>query len=555
MVKLFRGTLSLFTRQQKNVFSAATVIMLTVALSRILGLWRDRLLAARFSPSDLGVYYAAFRLPNMIFELLVMGALAAAFIPVFTSYLDTKGKKEAFMMASIVINIGSVIFLIISLPLVIFSRQVSSVLAPGFNQQQLDLMAVFSQIMMLAQVFPLIIGNFITGMLQSFRNFFISSLAPVVYNLGIIFAIIILSPVIGLYAPVVGVVIGAVLFALIQIPTIISYGYRHNWSFAYKHPGAREIGKLILPRTLGLAVTQIDTTIDLILSSLLGAGAVTIFNFAQHLQQLPIGLFGVSLAQASLPSLSLNFAQKNWPEFKKTFISSFHQILFLVMPLSVILIVLRIPIVRLVFGASTLFDWESTVTTGTTLAYFSFSLFAQSLVHLLARTFYAMHDTRTPVIVGAISVFLNTVLSVLMIIHYHLGVWSLGLTATIANLLNMLLLMIYLDKKIGYFSYRELFLPAGKIFLSSAVSGLALYIPLKLFDQLVFDTTRTINLIMLTGVSTFFGLSVYLFLAWFLEVPQIGLLRKLYKKIKKEPYQGVLIDTTAEAVNVQKSEI
>lgn len=551
MVKLLKKTINIFSKQQNNIISAASVIMTAVALSRILGLLRDRLLAARFSPEQLGVYYAAFRIPNMIFELLVMGALATAFIPVFTSYLDLKGKNEAFDMASTVMNIGIFLFTLAALPLILFTHSVSKLLAPGFNSEQIALMVSFTRIMIIAQVFPLIIGNFLTGILQSYRNFLVPSLAPVVYNLGIILGIFLFTNTFGLYAPVIGVVIGAVFFTLIQIPLVISLGYHHTWNFSFHHKGAREVGKLMFPRTLGLAVSQIDTTVDLVLSTLLGASSVTVFNFAQHLQQLPVGLFGASIAQATLPSLASSFAKKDSNMFNKILISSFLQILFLVVPLSLILIVLRIPVVRLVFGASSLFDWDSTVLTGKTLAFFSISLFAQSLVHLLARAFYALYDSRTPVIIAAISVFLNAALSVVFILFLHWQVWSLGLSASLASILNLILLLFYLLKRIKDLKPLDLFLPMVKIFLSGAVAGIALYIPIKLFDQLVFDTTRTINLFILTGISTMVGMGVYLFFAWFLDIEQVAILTRLFRRDKK-PGKGVVIDTSQEVVNVQE---
>lgn len=554
MVKLFRDTLNILSRRQTNIFSAASIIMSAVLISRILGLLRDRLLAARFAPGELGVYYAAFRIPNMIFELLVMGALATAFIPVFTSYLETKGKGEANNMASSVMNIGLIIFIIVAIPILIFAKEFCALIAPGFNGSQILLMASFTQIMILAQVFPLILGNFLTGILESYQNFIIPSLAPVIYNVGIILGIIFLSPVIGLYAPVIGVVIGAVLFTIIQIPPVLSFGYRHNWHNFTIHKGAGEVGKLMLPRTLGLAVSQIDTTVDLVLSTLLGSAAVTIFNFAQHLQQVPIGLFGASIAQAILPSLSSNYAKKDFGEYRKIILAGFHQILFAVIPISVILIVLRIPIVRLVFGASTLFDWNSTVLTGSTLAYFSISLFAQSLVQLLARGFYALHDTKTPVIVGIYSVLTNTLLSVIFIVFMHLNVWSLAISTSIASIMQFLLLLFFLDRKIGYFDRYELFMPLIKVILAGLVTGIALYIPIKLLDQLVFDTTKTISLLALTGVATSAGLFVYFFLSWFMEVPQMGIFIKMFQKVKSMK-KGTTIDTTNEVMNMQDSSV
>jgi putative peptidoglycan lipid II flippase len=528
--------------------------MVTVFLSRILGLLRDRLLAARFTPDELGIYYAAFRIPNMIFELLVMGALATAFIPVFTTILSKKGKDQAFRMASSIINIGLIIFALFSLPIIFFPREISLILAPGFSESEIMKMSSFTKIMVVAQVFPLILGNFFTGILQSFKNFIIPALAPIVYNVGIIIGIIFLTPLIGLYAPVYGVVIGAVLFTLIQIPLVLNLGYRHFWRVSLKDEGIKEVGKLMLPRTVGLAVSQIDTTIDLILSSLLGAASVTIFNFAQHLQQVPVGLFGASIAQAALPHLSSFYAEEERQEFRKIFLSSFHQILFLVIPASSILIVLRIPVVRLVFGASTLFDWESTVATGKTLAFFSLSLFAQSLVQLLARGFYALHDTKTPVVVGVFSVLLNTILSVILVIFYHQGVYALGLSTSIASITQMFILLFYLDRKIGSFDRYTLIIPTIKILLSGLVTGVALYIPIKLLDQLVFDTTRTINLLLLTGIATFAGLSVYLFLSWFLEVPQMNVVVKMIERARRLK-KGVMIDATGEVVNIQESKI
>lgn len=547
MVKLFKNTVSLVFKPQTGILSAASVIMLMVALSRVLGLLRDRMLVSRFNPEELGVYYAAFRLPNLIFELLVMGALSTAFIPVFTGLIETNKKKEAFELASILINLGILFFAILSVPLLLFTRQISEFLAPGFNEQQITQMVSFTRIMVLAQVAPLLIGNFFTGILQSFRNFIIPALAPVLYNIGIILGIIFLSNSTGLYSPVYGVVIGSVLFTVIQIPLVYSLGYKHRIRFNINFPGVREVLHLMLPRTLGLAVAQIDTTVDLILSTLLGASAVTIFNFAQHLQQIPIGLFGASLAQATLPTLSAAWAKKNMDEFKSVFLSSFHQILFLVVPLSAMLIVLRIPAVRLVFGASR-FDWDATVLTGKTLAFFSISLFAQALIHLLARGFYALHDSRTPVIIGGASVLINTVLSIVFIQVFHMPIWSLAISTSVASIVNAVLLLVYLYRKVGGFNASELFVPIFKIFLAGLLTGFALYIPIKLLDKLVFDTTRTFSLLLLTGISASIGFAVYLFIAWFLEIPEFSILFKILKRAEK--IKGLFMETSQEVVNV-----
>lgn len=520
--------------------------MITVFLSRILGLLRDRMLTARFSPQELGVYFAAFRLPNLIFELLVMSALSTAFIPVFSKYLSRKRREEAFRMASSVINIGTLIFLLFALPLLFFAPQISSLIAPGFSKEETALMASFTRIMILAQVFPLIVGNFLTGILQCFNRFLIPALAPIAYNVGIILGILFLSSSFGLYGPVLGVVFGAILFMIIQIPLTLSLGYRHFLTFDPFERGVREVGRLMLPRTLGLSVSQVGITVDLVLASLLGAKSVAVFNFAQHLQQVPVGLFGAPIAQAALPSLSRFWAQKDIEKFKEVFVDSFHQILFLVLPSSIILIVLRIPVVRLIFGAAR-FDWEATVLTGKTLAFFSLSLFAQSLIHLLARGFYALYDSKTPVRIGATCILVNILLSILFIKLLFLPIYALGLSTSIASILNCFLLLFFLSKKVRGFKKSEFFWPTFKITLASIVTGVFLYIPMKLLDKLVFDTTRTINLLALTGIASFCGLSCYLFLAWFLEIKEVATFLRLVRRLARA--RKMFFETQREVLN------
>jgi putative peptidoglycan lipid II flippase len=522
----------LFSKKQQTIGSAAFVLISMVFTSRVLGLIRDRLLNARFAPDELGIYFAAFRLPNLIFELLVMGALTSAFIPVFTKYVTQQNEKEGFGVAATLINMSTIVFLILALPLLVFTDQLSHFFAPGFSPEQVAQMAAYTRFMILFQVLPLLVGNFFTGILQSYNLFLVPALAPVVYNIGIILGIIILTPAFGLMAPVYGVGIGALLFMCIQVPLVLLVGYRHRFTFEWRHPGVREVLRLIGPRTLGLAVSQVDSTVDLMLASILGARMVTVFNFAQQLQQLPVGLFGVSVAQAALPALSAASVKEDKEEFKKSVISAIHQILFFVLPASALFIVLRIPVVRLVFGAAR-FDWEATVLTGITLSMFSLSIFAQSIVNVLARGFYALYDTKTPVVISIISIGTNTLLSLYFIKVLGLPVWSLGLSTSIASILNATILSIVLDRRVGGFSKTDLFLPAIKMFIAAAAAGVAVYFPLKLFDQLVFDTTRTFGLLLLTGIAGGAGLLTYLLLAWLFDVNEVKSFIRLIRRVRR----------------------
>lgn len=517
-----------------------------VFTSRVLGLIRDRMLNARFAPDELGVYFAAFRLPNLIFELLVMGALTSAFIPVFTKYLTQKNEKEGFGVASALINLSIMVLAIVSVPILIWAEPISRFFAPGFNASQITQMASFTRIMVLSQVLPLLIGNFFTGILQSYNLFLVPAIAPVVYNVGIIIGIIFLSSSFGLYGPVIGVGIGALLFLCIQLPLIIGVGYRHRLDFSLRHAGVRDVLRLIAPRTLGLAVSQIDSTVDLMLSSLLGATMVTVFNFAQQLQQLPVGLFGVTVAQAALPTLSAASAKDDMAGFKKSITSSIHQILFFVLPVSAMFIVLRIPVVRLVFGASR-FTWEATVLTGMTLSMFAISTFAQAIVNVLARGFYALYDTKTPVAVGIGSIVINTTASIYFIKVLGLPVWSLGLSTSIASIINASILFFLLNKRVDGFIKGELFSPAIKMFIAALIAGVAVFFPLKVFDQLVFDTTRTFGLLMLTGIAGGAGLITYTFLAWVFDISEVKSFVALISRVRKP--KAVILEPVNEVIN------
>ena len=545
---------AVFTKKQNSIGSAALVLVLMVFVSRVLGLVRDRLLSSYFGPEELGVYFAAFRIPNALFELLVMGALTSAFIPVYSRYIAKNNEKDAQILASSLINLSLIVFFFLALPVFFGAEWVSRLMAPGFNVDQIRQMSSYTRFMILFQVGPLLIGNVFTGILQSHNLFLVPAAAPVLYNLGIIAGVFFFSHSHGLWGAIIGVGIGAFLFALIQIPLLFKVGYKHRFSLNIKHAGVKEVGRLMGPRTFGLAISQIDTTIDLMMASLLGARMVTIFNFAQHLQQLPVGLFGTTIAQAALPSLSKVSATDDKEAFVKMIINAIHQILFLVLPVSVLFIVLRIPVVRLVFGASQ-FDWAATVATGMTLSAFSISLFAQAIVQVLARAFYALYDSRTPVLIGILSVLVNSALSVLFVMYYKWPVWSLGISASVASILNALLLLYYLNKHVKGFLHSALLVPACKMVLAATVTGVALYVPIKLLDQLVFDTTRTFGLLLLTGLSALVGFSTYIFLSWVMGVEQVQSLVRLVKRVGNvrgfflEPVQEVVSSGTTDSVS------
>ncbi|MDP3955522.1 MAG: murein biosynthesis integral membrane protein MurJ [bacterium] len=520
---------AILLRRQTNIISAAFVIAFFYGASMILGILRDRLLVGHFYAccrTELDVYWAAFRLPDAIFQLLVIGALSAAFIPVFTQYLF-KNEKEAYHIASSLINILLIIFAFLVFLVFIFARPLSEMITGNFSGEQVDLMVTLTRIMLAAQLFFLL-SNFLTGMIQSHQRFLVPALSPVVYNLGIIFGIVVLSPSLGIYGPTIGVVVGAVLHFLVQLPILRRIGFTYHFSFDFNHPGVREIGRLMLPRSLSLGISQIEATVALFIATSLTAGSLTIFYLASHLMQLPVRLVGIPIGQATLPVLSQK-GQDEFEVFKRIFLSSFWQILYLVFPITAILLILRIPIVRLAFGAKG-FPWEATVLTAQALAVFSLAIIAQAVIQLLIRGFYALHDTKIPLYTGVLSVLVNVILSIWLTFGLGMGILGLAMAMSTASFLQATLLLIFLDRKVNF--EKSLFLiPLLKMGSATLVTGIFLWIPMKFLDRFILDTTYTINLLLLTITASIVGVGVYLFFSWVFKIEELKAYTGLAKRL------------------------
>jgi putative peptidoglycan lipid II flippase len=534
MRELLKSSSSFFLRRQTSILSAAFVIMSTYALSHLMGLFKTRLLLSYFFGSKaflLDVYYAAFVIPDTIFQLLVIGSLSAAFIPVYTRYLSKGNEKQAWHLASVSLNFVLAIFFVISLGIFIFSSPLCQLIAPGFDLQQISVMSSLLRIMLLAQIF-FVISGFLTGILQSHQRFVIPALAPVLYNLGIIIGIIFLSPTLGIYGPAIGVVIGALFHMLIQIPAALRLGFRPSFSFDYHRPGVTEIAKLIPLRSLALGIDQIEQFVAVILASLLSAGSLSLFNIARLLYVIPSSLFGVTLGQAALPVLSRQSESASHDQFAQTLTKTLLQIVFLALPISILFIVLRIPIVRIVFGAKT-FPWAATLLTGKVLAILTVSSTFVAAMQLINRGFYAMHNTRTPLIVGLLAACFDVSLSIFFVNVLGWGITGLGLAISLTAVVETGALMFLLIRALRplNFSLNELWLSLSKIVSAGLATGFALWIPMRLLDRFVFDTTRTIPLIALTAITSLIGLSVYFLLCYLFRVAElttlVGLLRRL----------------------------
>ena len=296
--------------------------------------------------------------------------------------------------------------------------------------------------------------------------------------------------------------------------------------------GVKDFFRIVIPRILTVIFTQIDATVDLSLATLLGVGSYTIFYFAQHLQLLPVSVIGIAFGQASLPYLSELYEAKKMDEFKKIIIDSILNLLFLTIPIMGFFIFARTPLVRLFFGGQK-FDWDATVNTAITLSYFSLSLPFHSIYYFITRCFYALHDSKTPFFISVFAIAVNTLFSLAFILYFHFPVWSLAISFSISVILNVLILLLILNKKLAGINLQSFIVETTKITSIAILSSVIAYLSIKLMDGLIFDTSRTINLFLLLAISGLIYLSLYLFLAWFLNLKEFYLIGKLLLKMKQ----------------------
>ncbi len=519
-------------RPQSGIFSAALVIALTYGISMVLGILRERILVAKFYTccrDQLDSYYAAFRLPDMIFQLVVIGALSSAFIPVFSEKL-TKDKNEAYRLSSSLINLFLISFLVLCLIVYFYAKPLSLFITGSFSSSQIDLMVGMTRLMLLAQAFFLI-SNFFSGMIQSQQRFLLPSLSPVVYNLGIIASIFFFADRLGIWSAAAGVVLGAFLHLLIQIPLIYRLGYRHTFILE-KSAGVRKVLKLMVPRTLALAAGQIELTYSVFLATSLSAGSLTLYNLAQRLVDLPVRLLGTSIGQAALPTLSAQLAQEKKEDFIKTLNQSLSQLFYVAFPSTALFLVLRLQAVRFAYGAKT-FPWQATVTTGQTLAMITLSIFSQSAIQLLVRGFYAFHDTITPFVISVTCVTLNVLLSLLFVKKMSMGILGLAVAFSITSFVNFLLLFLFLNFRKIRFIFRSDFYRYSKMFLAAAFSGFISWFLLRALDETVFDTSKTVPLLFLTLICAVMGILVYFSFSLVFKLNEMQMIFRIFRSFGK----------------------
>lgn len=482
------------------------LLALSSLLSRALGIVRDALFANYFGAGsgsellyDINTYFAAFKVPDLVYTLLVFGALSAAFIPIYTELIH-KDEKAALKFSNQILNALLVLLLLGSGVLFLLAPYFLPLLLPGFSVDQLELSVELTRIMLLSPIF-FTLSSVFQGIENAHKKFLGIALAPIMYNLGIILATLFYAEHFGVYALAWGAVLGAFLHFLVQVPGAVRAGYRYFWSWNLKAKEVREFITLSLPRILGLSLSQFSILIDTFLATLIGGGALAIYTYSTNLESLAYGVVGISLSIAVFSTLSEHASKKDEAKFITTLRSSVDTLVFWTLPSIVGVFFLSDAIVELILLRGE-FQASDAELTSFTLKIFIWAALGQSLIPLFARAFYSLKNTKTPVLVALFSIILALSNSAILILVYDYGVWVLALSACIAATFNAALLIRFLARRLKCHPWD--FITNKVLFSSILFTGLMAGL-LYAMSSLEFP-----NLILELGISTASGALLYL---------------------------------------------
>lgn len=517
----------IFGASSLNKIGQATVIIAVFSLlAKILGLVRDAVFSHQFGTGVLmDAYFAAFRVPDFIYNLLILGTFSVAFIPIFSEYL-LKDREQANQLASSIINVTILMMAGLTGLAFVLINPLTHAVAPGFSGEAYALTKLFTKIFLLSPLL-LTLSSIISSILNTQKRFALVALAPVFYNLSIIAGAVWLFPRFGPSGLAWGVVAGAFLHFAIQVPQIFRLGFRYSPRIA-NTAGFRKFWKLYWPRIFSMGTGQVTALIVSIFGSFLGAGALAAFYYANNLQSVFLSLFAVSFAIAVFPLLSDLYNQQDNQGFKDVLAKTCIQILFFIVPLSILTLVLRAQIVRLVLGAgaATHFTFEDTKIVAQSLGLFSISLFAQALIPLFTRAFYAMHNTITPVIIGLITIASNVIVTYYL--SGRLGIAGMVLAYSITNVINLAILLMELHRRLGSLHDEYLIVNATKILISAMLAGVSAYVSLYVVAPWV--NMHTYLGVLSQGVTAgIVGGLVYLGVGWLLGLSETHNLVKLLR--------------------------
>jgi len=515
----------LLSHRSNSVTGGAIIIAAFTVLSTIFGILRDALLASKLGTSGgLDVYYAAFRIPDFLYNIFILGAISAGFIPVFTSYLHRSKEEASKLFTSILFLFGIVVGLL-ALILIIFAKPLLSIFLAGFSPEKIALAVSLTRLMMIQ---PLLLGlsSIIGSVLQVHRMFLINALAPVMYNLGIITGILVFYPLIGLAGLAYGVILGAFLNLIVQIPSFLGLKFQLRFRLRDSIDGMRKMIFIMIPRTLSILINQGYLLILTFVASYLKEGSIAVFNLANNIQNFPQSIFALSFTVAAFPLLSQLYAKGEKGEYVNVLNSTIRQILFFMLPIVCFFMVFRAQIVRLLLGYGR-FDWHATIDTIDVLAIFILGMVFQSLINLLIRAFFGQEDSFRPFMAALFAYGLGAILC--FILGIFVGVRGLAWAFVLANFLYCSLLIILLRRKLSNWSIRSLLKPISLMLVSAIVAGLVGYLMLYVVNIFV-TTHKVFGIFIQAFVSGFVALLVYVALAQYFKIEEMKNIKEAIAK-------------------------
>ncbi|MFH1782502.1 MAG: murein biosynthesis integral membrane protein MurJ [Candidatus Omnitrophota bacterium] len=485
-----------------HLLKSAGIIGFATVISRVLGYLRDILMANFFGTGLYAqAFVVAFRIPNMLRDLIGEGATNAAFVPVLSQYKETEDKLSYWKLTNVLLNVLLVVLSLITFLGVLLSPMIVRLIAPGFisDPEKLNITIYLTRFM-----FPyvLLVGllAYSMGILNSLKHFSVPAFASSILNLSII--ICALAKKGDIRALAAGVLIGGVVQLAMQFPVLFLKGYRFDFKVGFRHPAVKKMGILLIPRVLGSCVYQISIFVSTMLASLshiVGYGGVAALYYSNRIFQFPLAIFGIAIAQAALPTMSREALEEGYEKLKETLSFSLRVVNFIMIPASIGLIVLARPITRILFERG-MFDEVSTSVTSGALAFYSIGLFSYAGIKILVSCFYSLKDTATPVKIASISLVLNIILS--FVLMFYMKINGLALATSCSGIVNFLLLFFALREKIGSFDGFNILVSSSKVFLASII---------MVFSLLFFSYIYVLNIfiVIMIGIVSYL-LSVFL---------------------------------------------
>ena len=515
----------------RHLARAGLIVTGAYLASRVLGWLRVVVFATMYgASSSLDAYYAAFRVPDALFQLVAAGAIGSALVPVLSALFAEHRDDAAWRVVSNLLDLLVASLLVLTIVLEILAPWLVPLITPGFGPAETELTVELTRLMLLSPMF-LALGAVVGSALNARGRFAAAAWAPLLYNVAIIGAALLLSRSMGVTALAVGVVVGAALSLAVQLRPLVAAGLRFEWRVRLPDPPTHRVLLLALPRAIGLGATQITFLVNTTLASLLGTGAIVAYNVAFTVYQIPIGVIGVPLGIVLLPSLSRTHALGEHTEFSRLLVRGLRLLLYVMLFVTTVTIVLRTEIVTLLFNYGR-FGTPAVDETAQTLMFFMLGLAADSLVVLLARAFYAGQDTRTPVAAALVAVAVNVVVSLATVGRFGLSGLALGIAAGAwveAVILSVILARRTAGIRLAPLAGAALLFLVGAVLAAGASVGI-----MALFPGATVEEGKVVLLVQ-TSLAALAASIVYVGYSLVLRIPELGdTLRLLRASLRRE---------------------